>query len=95
MKLYSKRQSDLEIRNAECVWIEMRIKHNPVLFGIFYKPPNSDISILNDKEALTDRAIDTGIKIIIITGDNNLDYLKPNTGTGKTNDDICNQYSMT
>ena len=28
--LYSKRQSD---RGVECIWIEMSIKHNPVLIG--------------------------------------------------------------
>ena len=60
--LYSKRQCDLAIPGVECVWIEMSIKHNPVLFGTFYKPPNSNISILNDTKASIDRASKTGIK---------------------------------
>ena len=71
----------------------MSIKHNLVLIGTFYKPSNSNISIINDIEASIDLAIDTGIKTIIITGDFNLDYLKPNTC--KKIDDICNKYSMT
>ena len=40
MKLYSKRRSDLEIHDVKCVWIEISIKHNPVLFRTFNKPPN-------------------------------------------------------
>ena len=49
----------------------MSIKHNPVLFGTFYKRPNSNSPIINDIEASIDFAIDTGIKNIISTGDFN------------------------
>ena len=77
--LYSKRRSDLEIRGVENIWIEVKLKHRSVLIGTFYRPPNSDVSILTDIEASIDLAFDSGIKDIIITGDFNFDYLKPTT----------------
>ena len=75
--LYSKRRSDLEIRGVENIWIE--VKHRSVLIGTFYRPPNSDVSILTDIEASIVLAFDSGIRDIIITGDFNFDYLKPTT----------------
>ena len=77
--LYSKRRSDLEIRGVENIWTEVKLKHRSVLIGTFYRPPNSDVSILTDIEASIDLAFDSGIRDIIITGDFNFDYLKPTT----------------
>lgn len=90
--LYSKRRSDLEIRGVENIWIEVKLKHRSVLIGTFYRPPNSDVSILTDIEASIDLAFDSGIKDIIITGDFNFDYLKPTTR--KKIDDITVQYNL-
>ena len=64
---------------VECVWVEILIKNKPVLIGTFYRPPNSNVSVLSDIETSIDLAHDTGIKDIIITGDFNLDLLKQNT----------------
>ena len=77
--LYSKRRSDLEIRGVENIWIEVKLKHGSVLIGTFYRPPNSDASILTDIEASIDLVFDSGIRDTIITGDFNFDYLKPTT----------------
>ena len=90
--LYSKRRSDLEIRGVENIWIEVKLKHRSVLIGTFFRPPNSDVSILTDIEASIDLAFDSGIKDIIITGDFNFDYLKPTTR--KKMDDITVQYNL-
>ena len=85
---HSRQRNDLELRNVECVWVEILIKNKPVLIGTFYRPPNSNALVLSDIETSIDLAHDTGIKDIIITGDFNLDLLKQNTR--KKIDDICN-----
>ena len=76
---YSRRRDDLELRNVECVWVEILIKNKPVLIGTFYRPPNSNAPVLSDIETSIDLAHETGIKDIITTGDFNLDLLKQNT----------------
>ena len=37
-----KRRHDLEPTGIECIWVELLLKHKHVLFGLFYRPPNSD-----------------------------------------------------
>lgn len=37
-----KRRHDLEIIVIECLWIELTLKNKHILFGVFYRPPNSD-----------------------------------------------------
>ena len=61
------------------VWVEILIKNKPVLTGTFYRPPNSNASVLYDIVTSIDLAHDTGIKDIIITGDFNLDLLNQYT----------------
>ena len=36
------RRADLEPIGVECVWIELTLRHKHILFGLFYRPPNSD-----------------------------------------------------
>ena len=40
--LIYKRRFDLESLHIECIWIEMQLNHSRLLFGLFYRPPNSD-----------------------------------------------------
>ena len=40
--IYYKRRNDLEIRGIECIWIELILNRKHILFGLFYRPPNSD-----------------------------------------------------
>ena len=37
-----KRRDDLEIKGIESIWVEVANKHKRILFGVFYRPPNSD-----------------------------------------------------
>ena len=37
-----KRRDDLEIRGIESIRIEVANKNKRILFGVFYRPPNSD-----------------------------------------------------
>ena len=50
------------------------MKSKSILFGQFYRPPNSPASVLDDIETSIDLAFDTNIGNIIITGDFNLNY---------------------
>ena len=40
--IHYKRRADLEIRDIESIWIELIYNHKHILFGLFYRPPNSD-----------------------------------------------------
>ena len=70
-----KRRLDLEIDRVECIWLEILLKNKSVLFGLFYRPPNSPASLLDDIETSLDLAFDTNIHNRIVTGDFNLNYL--------------------
>ena len=48
--IYYKRRLDLEPRGIECIWIELVLKHKHVLFGLFYRPPNSDLNYYSTME---------------------------------------------
>lgn len=86
------RRTELEILNVESVWIEIRLKYKRLLIGTFYRPPNSDQSVLSNIERSIDLAIDTGISDIIILGDFNLNMLKPVSSRPISN--ICQQYNL-
>ena len=68
--LYYKRREDLEPRNIESIWLELTNNHKHVLFGLFYRPPNSNSNYFSDIEDSIALAVDSpGISEIIITGD--------------------------
>ncbi|MES9992837.1 MAG: reverse transcriptase domain-containing protein, partial [Candidatus Thiodiazotropha sp.] len=91
--LYYKRRADLEPRNIESIWIEISNSHKRILFGLFYRPPNSDSNYFSDIEDSIALAVDTaGSSEIIITGDFNLNILNPQTAR-KINF-ICTQFSF-
>lgn len=73
------RRTDLELDGTECIWLEIQIKHKKVLFGTFYRPPNSPPIVLTQIENSIGLAYDTSISDIIVTGDFNLDINKPAT----------------
>ena len=64
----------LEQNNVECIWIEIQLKHI-ILFGLFYRPPNSDTAYFSSIEDSIELALDTQINNIIVTGDFNHDIL--------------------
>ena len=91
--IYYKRRLDLEPRGIECIWIELVLKHKHVLFGLFYRPPNSDLNYYSTMEDSIHLAVDTGINDIIITGDFKINMYDPQSAR-KIND-FCNQFSLT
>ena len=90
--LYYKRRHDLEPRNIECIWIEIQLNHTRVLFGLFYRPPNSDAAYLSSIEDSISLALDTQINNIIVTGDFNLDMLSNNTS--RKISELCEQFAL-
>ncbi len=59
--LFHKRRLDLEIANIESIWIEVVSNKKHFLFGVFYRPPNSNALYNNSIEDSIQLAIDTGI----------------------------------
>ena len=70
------RRLDLEPNRLECLWKEIKLSNSrKVLYGVFYRPPNSNAmytSLIEDSIAL---AVDTNITDIIIMGDFNLNTM--------------------
>ena len=60
-EIYYKRRNDLEIRGIECIWIELIHNRKHILFGLVYRPPNSDAQYYSNIEDSIALAIDTGI----------------------------------
>ena len=76
--LHYRHRADLESRNIESIWIELNNNHKRVLFGLFYRPPNSGFNYFSSIEDSIALAVDSpGISDIIITGDFNLNVLNP------------------
>ena len=51
----SKRRLDLEDDEIECVWVEVRLNKMTILLGNMYRPPNADLSVLSNFEAMMER----------------------------------------
>ena len=90
--LFYKRRGDLEIRGVENIWIELANNHKRVLFGVFYRPPNSDTNYFSNIEDSLALAVDTGISDVIVTGDFNLNML--NVRTSRKIESLCIQFSF-
>ena len=69
------RRHDLELNRLENIWIELSIKGKTVLIGLFYRPPNADITYSDLIEDSINLASDTGVNDIIVTGDFNYNSL--------------------
>lgn len=90
--IHYKRRHDLEPLNIECIWIEIQLNHTRALFGLFYRPPNSDASYYSAIEDSLSLALDTQINNIIVTGDFNFNMLSEQSSRKIL--DICQQFSL-
>ena len=90
--VHYRRRLDLEPRSVECIWIELTLKQKHVLFGLFYRPPNSDLTYYSSLEDSIHLAVDTGIDDIIITGDFNFNML--NSQYARKINSLCQQFSL-
>ena len=90
--LLCKRRKYLEIIGLESVWVEVSIKSKKVLEGGFYRPPNSNVAYFNLILESVDRAYNTNIHDIIITGDFNYNMLLNNKNKMS---DLLLQFNLT
>ena len=56
-----------------------RKPHKPILFGLFYRSPNSNANYYINIENSLALALDTGVMYIVITGEVNFNTLNPQT----------------
>ena len=90
--VYYKRRHDLEIQDLAAIWIEVANTRKHILFGLFYRPPNSDANYYSMIEDLLSLAVDTNISDIIVTGDFNFNLLNPRSSTKISS--LCTQFSF-
>ena len=74
------------------MWIEIQLNHTRILFCLFYRPPNSDMSYYSSIEDSISLAMDTQINNNIITGDFKLDMLSHQTARKVS--ELCEQFSL-
>ena len=70
----------------------MQLNHSRLLFGLFYRPLNSDPAYFSCIEDSISLAVDTQIRNIIVTGDFNFNML--NEQSSKKITDLCEQFSL-
>ena len=87
-----KRRQGLEFQGLESIWLELKLKSKTILFGIFYRPPNSSNEILETIDDSIDLALDNDVSDVIITGDFNLNFLDSASRNKLLS--IVNQYSL-
>ena len=90
--LSCKRRNVIEINGLDAVWNEVTIKSKKVLVGGIYRPPNSNSDYFNLILENIDRAHNTNIPDIIITGDFNYNMLSNNNNKIK---DLLQQFNLT
>ena len=73
--------------------VKLTLKHKHILFGLFYRPPNSNALFFSSIEDSIHLAVDTSVQYIIVTGDFNYNMLNSQTSSKiKSN---CEQFSFT
>lgn len=90
--IHYRRRNDLEPRGIECIWVQLTLNNKHVLFGLFYRPPNSDALYYSSIEDSIHLAVDTGISDIIITGDFNFNMF--NNQTSRKIQALCDQFAL-
>ncbi len=73
--MYGEIRNDLSVNGLEAIWVETRHNDQAILIGGFYRPPNSNNNYWTLLEESFDRAYNTSINNIIITGDFNMNLL--------------------
>ncbi|MCU7958324.1 MAG: endonuclease/exonuclease/phosphatase family protein, partial [gamma proteobacterium symbiont of Bathyaustriella thionipta] len=71
------RRPDLEIFCNESIWIEVKVKNESFLIGLFYSPTTADALFFNSLNLNIEKALELS-KNLIIVGDLNEDLLNPN-----------------
>ena len=76
--IVAKRRCDLEVKNVECVWLELFLSGKKILLGTFYRPPNTGSEYWNLINHSIDLALSTKNENVVIIGDFNCNQLNDN-----------------
>ena len=90
--MYSSEMTELKMNGIESVWVKVHAKGVNILFGVFYRPPDSENHIWDHINYSIDMAISKNIDNVVICGDLNEDQLNPRKIKIR---DICLQNSLT
>ena len=90
--MYSSEMTELKMNGLESVWVKVHAKGINILFGVFYRPPDSENHIWDHINYSIDMAISKNIDNVVICGDLNEDQLNPRKIKIR---DICLQNSLT
>ena len=77
--VHYKRRQDLEPLNIEWILIEIQFTQTRILFGLFYRSHNSDVSYLSAIEDSLSLSLDTQISNIIVTDEFKFTVLNQHT----------------
>ena len=72
--------------------VEIANTRKHILFGLFYRPPNSNANCYSMIEESLSIAVDTNISDIIVTNDFNINLLNPRSTTKIRS--LCTQFSF-
>ena len=87
------RRHDLEPIGLVCIWVQIKSSNNRnILFGVFYRPPNSHSAYFSLIEESIGLAMDSNISDVIITGYFNLNVMKQYEF--RKIESLCNEYNM-
>ena len=87
------RRKDLEVNGVECIWIQVHFsKDKHLLFGLFYRPPNSSAIQDQSMERSLHLAVDTHLPNLVVTGDFNLNPAVPSSK--RKLEHICQQLGL-
>ena len=75
--VHYERKTDLEINGLECVWVELKIKNQKVLYGTFYVPPSSPTAVWLSLEYSIELSLNCNPDAVIVVGDFNDNQLNP------------------
>ena len=89
--IFSEEKPEFKINGLECVWVKIHVKGTNILFGNFYRPPDSDNQTWEKINYSIDLAINSNADKIIICGDFNDDQLNHSKQNLR---EICNQNSL-
>ena len=89
--VHYERKTDLEINGLECVWVELKIKNQKVLYGTFYVPPSSPAAVWLSLEYSIELSLNCNADAVIVLGDFNDNQLNPHCRKVK---DIMRLYNL-
>ena len=69
--IYSEEKVELKQNGLESIWVKIHTKGVDILFGLFYRPPDSENYIWGHINHSIDLALNTSIDRIVICGDFN------------------------